>query len=140
MNMSQKFTPPTDFIPPPQIRFNANLGPKGAKPPKRQRNPRKPKIKGLPKFIAQYFNGDVEEANKLIQLYQKSNLKIQESILTVLICHKKVDVRTIRELFHIGTHRFHRIKRGDHKRKPGGDKPNFVSKMRYNHFISMLVS
>ena len=110
-------------------RFKVNLGPKGNKPPKKQRNPRKPNLKSaLEKFTDDYYNGNETEAQEVLHLYHNcGNEKIKESILTVLICHKSISIRLAKKLFNIGSHKYNRIKEGRYKKKPGGYKPNFVS-------------
>ena len=108
-------------------RFIVNLGPKGAKPPKPQRNPRHLKSQGLPRLIIEFFKGDKEEVNDLLNLYLGGDDAIQESILTFLIRHKKVPTRLMKSVFKIGTHRYNRIRNGQSRKKPGGDKPTFVS-------------
>ena len=109
------------------LQFIVNLGPKGAKPPKPQRNPRQLKSQGLPRLIIDFFKGDKEEVNDLLKLYESSDDATQESILTFLIRHKKVPTRLMKSVFKIGTHRYNRIRNGESRKKPGGDKPSFVS-------------
>ncbi len=110
-------------------RFKVNLGPKGNIPSKKHRNPRKPNLKSaLEKFTDDYYKGNKTEAQEVIELYHNcGNEKIQESILTVLICQKCLSIQLAKKLFNIGSHKYNRIKDGRYKKKPGGYKPNFVS-------------
>ena len=118
-------------------RFKVNLGPKGSLPPKKQRNPRKPNLKSaFEKFTENYYNGNETEAKEVLTLYHNcGNEKIQESILTVQICHKSLSIRLAKKLFNIGSHKYNRIKDGRYKKKPGGYKPNFVSIIILLHFM-----
>ena len=107
-------------------RCKVKLGPKGAKPPKKQLNPRKRKTQGLTRLITEFFDGNSDEVDSILFAYETGTPARRDSILTLLACHKKVPARLIRSIFNIGSHRFRRIKLGLTKQKPGGDKPNYV--------------
>ena len=69
-------------------KFKVNLLYKGAKPAKKQRRPRSLKVQGLERFTTEFYNNNKEEVESVLSLYANSNEKVQESILTVLICQK----------------------------------------------------
>ena len=125
----------------PDKYFKVKLGPKGAKPPKKRNNPRAVKDSNddLRTFTVKFYNGDTEEVDKLLKLYREGNEKIKESLLSYVICHFGVPLRIVKTVFHIGAHKYKRIKQGLWKKKPGGNKPNFVRSFTSSSFTLILL-
>jgi hypothetical protein len=113
-----------------KVKTNIKLGPKGARPPKRHLNPRKKKEEGLPRLIGEFFDGNKNEVEHLLTTYENGTIAIKDGIIIMLSVHKRVPLRLIRSILNIGSHRLNRLRKGIAKKKPGGDKPNYVSKVQ----------
>ena len=109
-------------------KVDSALGPKGQMPIKAQRCPRKKStLSSLHVFANKHHNGNQTEAQSVVEAYFNGNVKFKEALLVVYICNNGMSMRLAKEVFHIGSHRYDRIKECREKLKPGGDKPTFVS-------------
>ena len=109
-------------------RLDSALGPKGQIPSKTQRRPRqKSTLLPINVFAIKHHNGNQVEAEDVVKAYFNGNEKFKEALLVVYICNNGMSMRLAKDVFHIGSHRYNRIKDCRDKQKPGGDKPNYVS-------------